>query len=233
MIDINAFFKISYGLYIVSSGNQNQGNGFISNAVFQVTAQPAQFAVCCNKDNFSSKVISDAKAFSISILKQEASSELIGLFGYKSGKDVDKMASIKAIYGETGVPMVTDDALAVFECKLVHTFEVATHYIFIGEVIHTQVLADGEPLTYAYYRNVKKGVAPKNAPTYIDKSKLTENKTTVIPSEVYKCPVCGYEHHIDKGDVNNGIEPGTSWKDISDAYNCPLCGAAKEDFYKL
>ena len=29
-----------------------------------------------------------------------------------------------------------------------------------------------EPLTYLYYRQVKKGVAPKNAPTYIDKSKL-------------------------------------------------------------
>jgi len=233
MIDINAFFKISYGLYIVSSGNQHKGNGFISNAVFQVTAQPAQFAVCCNKDNYSAKLISEAKAFSISVLKQEASSDLIGLFGYQSGKEVNKMEKVKAIYGTTGVPMVTDDALALFECKLVQTFEVETHLIFIGEIIQTKVLLDGEPLTYAYYRNVKKGMAPKNAPTYIDKSKLTENRTTEQSTEVYKCPICGYEHEIAKGDLGNEIEPGTQWQEIPDTYSCPMCGAAKEDFYKL
>ena len=31
-----------------------------------------------------------------------------------------------------------------------------------------------EPLTYLYYRKVKKGITPKNAPTYIDNSKVKE-----------------------------------------------------------
>ena len=31
MINYEAFFKLSYGLYIVSSGNQSSGNGFVSN----------------------------------------------------------------------------------------------------------------------------------------------------------------------------------------------------------
>ena len=42
MINFEAFFKVSYGLYIVSSGNSKKGNGFVSNSVFQVTAEPPQ-----------------------------------------------------------------------------------------------------------------------------------------------------------------------------------------------
>ena len=55
MINFEALFKISYGLYIVCSGDKNHGNGFVSNTVFQVTAEPAQFAICCNKNNYTSE----------------------------------------------------------------------------------------------------------------------------------------------------------------------------------
>jgi flavin reductase (DIM6/NTAB) family NADH-FMN oxidoreductase RutF len=57
MIDFEALFKVTYGLYIVSSGDNKNGNGFISNTVFQVTAEPPRFASCCNKNNFTSGLI--------------------------------------------------------------------------------------------------------------------------------------------------------------------------------
>jgi flavin reductase (DIM6/NTAB) family NADH-FMN oxidoreductase RutF len=44
MISIQSLFKISYGLYIVGSGDKTRGNGFIANTVFQVTAEPSNFA---------------------------------------------------------------------------------------------------------------------------------------------------------------------------------------------
>ncbi len=50
MINYDALYHISYGLFIVSSGNKNKGNGFISNTVFQVTSSPAMFATCSNKN---------------------------------------------------------------------------------------------------------------------------------------------------------------------------------------
>jgi len=38
--------------------------------------------------------------------------------------------------------------------KLVTKFDVGTHIIYIGEIIDNDLLiADGEPLTYDYYRN--------------------------------------------------------------------------------
>jgi flavin reductase (DIM6/NTAB) family NADH-FMN oxidoreductase RutF len=173
LINIEAFFKITYGLYIVSSRIDDKLNGFISNSVVQITAEPVQFAVCCHKDNYTSILIIESKNFSISVLHKDARAELIGLFGYKSGRDINKFESINYITGKTGVPIVTDDTIAWFECELRQTYDVGTHLLFTGEVLKNDIIySEKEPLTYAYYREVRKGFAPKNAPTFIDKSKL-------------------------------------------------------------
>lgn len=225
MIDFNALFKISYGLYIVSSGDAQNGNGFVSNTVFQVTAEPPQFASCCNKNNFTAEFMDRYDCFSVSVLRQDASSDLIGKFGYKTGKDVEKMAGAKLKFGKTGAPIVLDDAVAYLECKVVQKFDVGTHWMFIGEVVAAELLDEtAEPLTYAHYRNVKKGLAPKNAPTYVDKSKLKPAAEKKEGAK-YQCAVCGYIH--------DEAAEGVKFEDLPDDWTCPTCGAEKEDFFKV
>ena len=46
----------------------------------------------------------------------------------------------------------------------------------------------------------------------------------------YACALCGYVDKAEKGDVESGIAPGTDFEDISPDWECPLCGASKEDF---
>ncbi len=48
----------------------------------------------------------------------------------------------------------------------------------------------------------------------------------------YVCSVCGYVYDPDQGDPDNGVEPGTKWEDVPDDWECPVCGAAKDDFEK-
>lgn len=226
MINYEALLKISYGLYIVSSGEGDKGNGFVSNAVFQVTSEPAQFAVCCNKENFSHEVITKNGKFSVSILNKDTANQTIAKYGYKSGKTENKFEGSTLKTGETGVPIVMDDAIAYLECTLVNQFEVGTHTIFIGELVTAEVLAkDIDPLTYGYYREVKKGMAPKNAPTYIDKSKLEKKAEPAVVSKKYKCSVCGF--------IYDEKEEGKAFSDQPDSYTCPVCGAEKEDFTEL
>ena len=232
MIDFNALFKVSYGLYLVSSGTSDQGNGYISNTVFQVTAEPPQFAAACNKDNYTSELISKTGVYAISVLKAECKPEIIGTFGYKSGKDISKFDGMEIKYGETGVPIVLNDSIAYLECKVNKTIDVGTHLLFIGDLISAVLIDEsGDPLTYAYYRKVRKGIAPKNAPTYIDKSKLEKKEKTVY--KLYKCPVCGYIFDEENGDPENGIKPGTLFSDLPDDWICPVCGTPKEDFDEL
>ena len=116
MINFEALFKISYGLYIVSAGGKDHGNGFISNTVFQVTAEPPKFAACCSKNNYNAEFIQKNNAFAVSVLHKEASPDLFGRFGFRSGKDFNKLEGMHVIYGETGVPIVLNDCISYLEC---------------------------------------------------------------------------------------------------------------------
>jgi flavin reductase (DIM6/NTAB) family NADH-FMN oxidoreductase RutF len=173
MINFEALFKISYGLYIVSSGDKQQGNGYISNTVFQVTNEPVQFATSCNKNNITAGLIIKSGGFSVSVLHKDTQPTIFGKFGFKSGKDINKLEGMDVKYGETGVPIILNDSIVFLECKVIQIVDLKTHWLFIGELVHSEIIDDTkEPLTYLYYREVKKGTASKNAPTYIDKSKL-------------------------------------------------------------
>ena len=44
------------------------------------------------------------------------------------------------------------------------------------------------------------------------------------------CSICGYIYDEAIGDPERGIAPGTKWNDVSEDWNCPLCGAMKSDF---
>jgi flavin reductase (DIM6/NTAB) family NADH-FMN oxidoreductase RutF len=84
------FFKVSYGLYIISSKDGNNYNGHISNTVFQVTADPPKFVVASHKNNLTTSYIEKSKLFSVSILQQDVDLDFIGPWGFKSGKNIDK-----------------------------------------------------------------------------------------------------------------------------------------------
>lgn len=48
--------------------------------------------------------------------------------------------------------------------------------------------------------------------------------------EKWICSVCDYVYDPEKGDPDNGVDPGTAWEDVPDDWECPLCGVGKEDF---
>ena len=229
-----SYFKISYGLYIVTTQAGNIKGGYIANTVFQVTATPPQFAISCNKDNYSAQLIKQSGVFAFSVLSEKANPSLIGNFGYKSGRDFDKFAGVNYFKGKTGVPIVTDSSVAWFECKVTQSYEVGTHILFIGEAIDTGLIEDsGKSLTYTYYREVLKGYSPKNAPTYIEKEKIEAVAATIKKQEdVWQCQLCHYEYEESKGDPISGIAPGTSFLDLPDDWVCPICGADKTMFEK-
>ena len=51
--------------------------------------------------------------------------------------------------------------------------------------------------------------------------------------EKYKCTVCGYIYDPALGDPDNGVKPGTAFKDIPDTWVCPECGVGKDQFEKV
>ncbi len=226
-MDTKVFRKISYGVYIVSSRNGDRINGQAANAVMQVCSEPPEIAIGINKENLTHEFIKESGVFAASILSQDAPLGLIGKFGFKSGREVDKFEDVPYRLGETGCPILLEHTLGYFECTVVKDLDVGTHTLFIGGVVDAQVFNEDKPMTYAYYHQVKRGTTPKTAPTYVEiKDERKEEKAM----KKYKCTVCGYIYDPDKGDPEGGIAPGTPFEKLPDDWVCPVCGASKEEF---
>jgi flavin reductase (DIM6/NTAB) family NADH-FMN oxidoreductase RutF len=166
-MNLKALYSLSYGLYVVASQKQGKLNAQIANTVIQVTSEPPTISVCINKQNLTHEFIMESKVFVASVLSQDTPLSFIGHFGFKSGRDVDKLKDVNYKLGEAKAPIVLDHSLAYLEAKAVNQVDVGTHTIFIGELVGGDVLGEGEPMTYAYYRQVKRGTTPKTAPSYI------------------------------------------------------------------
>ena len=103
------------------------------------------------------------------MLDQSAPMTFFGPFGFRSGRDFDKFASVQFKTGITGCPMLTTHAISILEAEVMDQMELGTHTIFVGNVVYSEVLKAGQPLTYHYYHEVLKGKSPPNAPTFAPK----------------------------------------------------------------
>lgn len=165
-MDLSTFYKMSYGVYIVTALDGGQPVGCTANSVMQITAFPASIAVSINHDNYTNGCIARDGRFAVSILSEQSDPSLIGSFGFQSGKDTDKFASVSYDLRQE-LPVISDSCGYVI-CKVINTMESETHTVFLGEVTDAGLLDASAPaMTYAYYHNVIKGKSPKNAPTYL------------------------------------------------------------------
>lgn len=166
-MDNNVLKKLSYGMYVVCSKKDNRINGQISNTVFQVANEPLAIAVSISTKNLTHEFITSSGVFTASILSKETPMKFIGQFGFKSGRNFDKFRECKFKLGETGAPLIEDYCIGCLEAQVISSHNVGTHTVFIGKIVEGEVKKDLEPMTYEYYHEIKKGLSPENAPTYI------------------------------------------------------------------
>ena len=224
-MNMQALYRLGYGLYVVCSRKGDKFNGQIANTVFQVCSEPPTIAVAINRQNLTHDYIMESKVFTVSVLSPDTPLSFIGSFGFRSGRDVDKLEGVNYKLGETGVPIILDNCLAFFEAKVLNHIQVGTHTIFVGELLAADVLKEGEPMTYAYYQQVKRGTTPKTAPSYVKKEEAPR-------MDKYQCAVCGYVYDPQLGDPDGGMKPGTPFEKLPDDWTCPVCGASKDKFEK-
>ncbi|PIU51289.1 hypothetical protein COS91_05275, partial [Candidatus Desantisbacteria bacterium CG07_land_8_20_14_0_80_39_15] len=130
--------------------------------------------------------------------------------------------------GVTGAPVVLENTIGYLEAEVIDSLDAGTHTVFIGRMVDAEIIKDGEPMTYAHYHEIKKGTAPKTAPTYIKE----ENQKKVSKMGKYRCTICEYVYDPEKGDPDSGIKPGTLFEELPDGWVCPVCGVGKDKFEK-
>jgi ferric-chelate reductase [NAD(P)H] len=107
-----------------------------------------------------------SKVFAAMVLDENVPMVFLGPFGFRSGRDTNK--SEKAVFkiGNTGSPILTENTLSMIEAEVIDDIDLGTHTIFVGDVVNSEVLKTGTPLTYKYYHEHLKGKTPPNAPSF-------------------------------------------------------------------
>ncbi len=226
-MDAEVLHQLGYGLYVVSSRMDGRYNGQVANALMQVCAEPAAVAVCLNKKNLTHEYVRSSRVFTASVLSEETPLPFIARFGFRSGRDVNKFEGLDVMTGSTGAPILKDFCTAYLEAEVEREADAWTHTVFIGRVVRTGILAEGVPMSYAFYHDVKRGVIPRTAPNYVKHHKEESEVSK------YECTMCDYIYDPAVGDPDSGVVPGTAFADLPDDWVCPVCGAAKSVFEKV
>jgi flavin reductase (DIM6/NTAB) family NADH-FMN oxidoreductase RutF len=103
----------------------------------QITSKPATIAISVNHNNYTNQCIEKSNKFAVSVLSINSDSSIIGTFGFKSGKDVNKFESVK--YNILDELPVLADCCAYIICEVINKMETDTHTVFLGKVLNAEI----------------------------------------------------------------------------------------------
>lgn len=199
-----AMFKLSYGLFVLSSQSDGRDSGCIINTAGQVSSVPNRISISVNKSNFTHDLVKESGKFNVSILSEEADFGIFQHFGFQSGRTVDKFAGYKnCVRGANGIYYVTAGTNGYISGAVEQAIDLGSHTLFIASVDDMDVLSEVPSATYAYYHaSIKPQPKASDAP----------EKTA------WRCKICGY--------VYEGEE-------LPADFICPLCKHPASDFEKI
>lgn len=199
-----AMYKLTYGLFVLTSGRDGKDSGCIINTAGQVTSEPNRISIAVNKANFTHDLVKDSGEFNLSILSEKAGFDTFRHFGFQSGREVDKFAGYTDCErSQNGLYYVTAGTNAYISATVEQAIDLGSHTLFIAAVDDMEVLSDEPSASYAYYQSSIKPKPEKPA---------SGGKT------VWRCSVCGY--------IYEGEE-------LPADFTCPLCKHPASDFEKV
>ena len=177
-MDQKAFYKLTYGLFLLTAREEGRDNGCIITTAIQAANDPPRLAFSVQKGNLTHDMIARTGVFAISSISTSATFDLFRRFGMQSGREVDKFEGFPDVErGANDLLYLTRGANMTMNGRVVDQMDLGSHTLFIGEVGDAVVLSDEPSCTYAYYQS---DIKPKKQ----------EKKGWV-------CTVCGYVYEGD------------------------------------
>lgn len=208
VIEKEAMFKLTYGLFVLTVNDGKKDNGCIVNTVSMLTDTPKRVTVYVNKLNYTEEMLRRSGKFNVSVLTESAPFDTFKQFGFSSGRDVYKFAGKTYPRTANGLYYIPEHTNAVISARVTDMLDFGTHTLFVGEVTEAKVLSAEPSVTYEYYFahiKPKPGAAP-----------AAEAKKPGMHRWV--CKICGY------------VYEGES---LPADYICPLCKHGAEDFEQI
>lgn len=206
-IEKEAFFSLSYGLYLLCARSGGKDNGCIINTVMQVTDRSPRILFTVENTRYTAEMLHVGDAISISVIDESAPFELYRHFGYQSGRDVDKFAGRHDPRDIRGIRYLGEHCVCMIGAVVEAAIPCGTHTVFFAAVKEAKRISDARPVTYSeYFERIK----PKGAQQKPSSKEQTEAG--------YVCRVCGYVYH---------------GEELPDDFVCPVCHRGADVFERL
>lgn len=145
---IQAFGKMTYGIYVLTTFYEDQINGMIASWVSQVSFDPPLMMAAIHPSRYSHRLIEKSRCFALHI---PAKNQRGYLSRFKGSDPEAKFNGIQWITGKTGCPIL-NQCVAYVECKVRDSYNPGNHILFIGEVVDARVCSDKEPFSSLDYK---------------------------------------------------------------------------------
>lgn len=225
-IDNLALYKLSYGLYAITTKLESKDNAMIANTAIQLTSTPLRLSVTINKDNFSHDIIMQTKVMNVCVLDTTTPYSVFEKYGMASGRDANKFdATFKYTRASNGLIVLDKHINAYFSLQVIESVDVGTHTIFVCDVTEASSVSSEPSMTYEYYHaNVKPKPNAQKQKGFVCKICGHVYEGDTLPED-YICPIC--KHGASDFEPINNETKSTSSTDTT-KYKCIVCGAEFE-----
>ena len=137
------------GVTVVTTWDDDaQPTGLTASAMSSVSLEPPLVLVCVSHKSQSYPSFKPGRTFAVNVLASDQEA-LARRFASSSLSGKEKFEGVAYHKSPLGLPMI-DDALAEFECTIVHAYPGGDHTIFVGQVEALDARGDKgrEPLLY-------------------------------------------------------------------------------------
>lgn len=245
-IQPEALFKLSYGLFVLTTNYEGIDNGCIINTAQMITEKPRRIAISVNKANYTCELIQKSKKFNLSVLTTKVPFDVIKHFGFQSGREVNKFENQEVLRTQNNISYLNKYINAYISCNVEQMIEYETHIMFIGIVNEAKVINLDQSVTYEYYQEhikVKPQIPQKGKTIYVCKVCGYVYEGEEMPDD-YICPLCTHgKEDFEKVEVKEEKHSkqyvckvcGYVYEgdELPDDYICPLCKHGKEDFEEI
>ena len=136
------------GIAVVTSRFMENEHGMTVNSFMSVSLEPPLVMVALDRSSRTCALVLQSGVFGVTILASDQQN-ISDRFAGRDAESQNRFAGIDTQRLVSGVPFI-HGGLAFLDCRVNETYQIATHTLFIGQVVDIYINSEtsGEPLLY-------------------------------------------------------------------------------------
>ncbi len=138
--------KLDSEVFVLTAADGDRRNGQIVCWVVPATIVPQvpRIIVGVGRLNYTRELIEGSRKFALNLLGQDQW-RWVSHFGFRSGREVEKFATVPFERGITGSPILPG-VVGYLECTVTSVLDAGAHFFYMADVLEGKLVADREPL---------------------------------------------------------------------------------------